>query len=330
MANVLSQQQIDELLGNLRSGELDIDEVEQQQTAQKVKEYDFRSPRKVTKEQLKYLTSIFDSFASFFSMNLTSVLRQNCQIEILQIEEEEYKEFNNALEDSVLVGMFSVNGENVKYEDEQILVEVSKPLSFAIMELLLGGSVVSSQNITRDYTEIELSIMEYLFKMMPQNLNKAWSNYLEVEHSLEVVETNSRIIQFVPNDVTIAIIVMEISIHNVKGIMNVCVPAPLFEKLLPLMDNRNLPKKGDDKLDEQKISLLSSIKKTSLEITGVLGSTDIQIHDLLELQQGDIIILNERKISDDVEIMIEGNHWFTGTVGIKNKNYAVQINNTIN
>jgi len=329
MANVLSQQQIDELLGNLRSGELNIDQVEQQQTTQKVKEYDFRSPRKVTKDQLKYLTNIFDNFARFFSMKLTSVLRQNCEICIIQIEEEEYKEFNNALEDSVLVGMFGMTCEKAKIDDEQILVEIAKPLSFAIMDLLLGGSGVSVPNIDRDYTDIELSIMEYLFNMMLPHLNNAWSNYLEVTHKLDVIETNSRIIQFVPTDVTIAIIVIEVTIQNVKGIMNLCIPTTLFEKLFPLLDTRSA-KKGDDKQEEQKENIFTSIKKTSLDITGLLGSTDIEIQDLLELQKGDIIILNERKISDYVEVTIDSDPWFEGTVGVENKNYAIKINNILN
>ncbi len=327
MSNVLSQQQIDELLGNLRSGELDIDQVEQQRTSQKVKEYDFRSPRKVTKDQIKYLTNIFDNFARFFSMKLTSVLRQNCQIEITHIEEEEYKEFNNALDDSVLVGMFGVTCDKAKIEEEQILVEIARPLSFAIMDLLLGGNG-NILNIERDYTDIELSIMEYIFNLMVPHLNNAWSNYLEVYHTLDVIETNSRIIQFVPPDVTIAIIVIEIEIQDVKGNMNICIPTTLFEKLFPLLDSRSFNKKGDDKQDQQKEYIMGSLKKTSLNITGVLGGTEIEIQDLLELQNGDIIILNDRKASDFVEVMIEGSPWFEGTVGVKNKNYAIKINNT--
>ncbi|NCC87703.1 MAG: flagellar motor switch protein FliM, partial [Clostridia bacterium] len=328
-ANVLSQQQIDELLGNLQSGELNIDQVEEQQTTQKIKEYDFRSPRKVTKDQLKYLTNIFDNFARFFSMKLTSVLRQNCQIEIIQIEEEEYKEFNNALSDSVLVGMFGMTCEKAKIQDEQILLEIAKPLSFAIMDLLLGGSGVKVTNIDRDYTDIELSIMEYVFKMMLPHLNNAWSNYLEVAHTLDVIETNSRVIQFVPPDVTIAIIVIEISIEDVQGIMNLCIPTTLFEKLFPLLGNR-MAKKGDDKQEEQKSNIFTSIKKTGLDITGLLGSTDIEIQDLLELQKGDIIILNERKISDDVEVMVEDSPWFIGKIGVQNKNYSIKISKGIN
>lgn len=326
MANVLSQQQIDELLGNLRSGELDIDQIEQERTSQKVKEYDFRSPRKVTKDQIKYLTNIFDNFARFFGMKLTSVLRQNCQIEITHVEEEEYKEFNNALEDSVLVGMMGMTCDRAKIEDEQVLIEIARPLSFAVMDLLLGGNG-NVLNIERDYTDIELSIMEYIFNLMTPHLNNAWANYLEVEHILNSIETNSRIIEFVPPDVTIAIIVFEIEIQGVKGNMNICIPTTLFEKLFPLLDSRNYNKKGDDKQELRREYILNSLKRSTLNITGVLGSTEIEVQDLLGLQNGDIIILNERKASDFVEVLIEGNPWFEGTVGIENKNYAIKINN---
>lgn len=330
MANVLSQQQIDELLGNLRSGELDIDQVEQQQTKQKVKEYDFRSPRKITKDQIKYLTNIFDNFGNYFSMKLTSVLRQSCQIEAIQVEEEEYKEFNNALDDSVLVGMFEINCDKFKSDDNEILVEISRPLSYQIMDLLLGGSGSSQTKITRDYTDIELSIMQYVFNTMVSPLNQAWSSHLEVKHTFETIETNSRIIQFVPNDVTIAIIVMEVTIQDIKGIINVCVPTTLFEKMFPLIDTRAINKKGDERREEQRLSIITSLKKTQLDVAGILGSTEVQLQDLLGLQQGDVIILNDRRITDQVELAVEGESWYVGNVGVVDKNYGIEINGNIN
>ena len=49
MAEVLSQKQIDELLGNLQKGQVDFNEIEEQSTTSKVKEYDFLSPKKFTR-----------------------------------------------------------------------------------------------------------------------------------------------------------------------------------------------------------------------------------------------------------------------------------------
>ena len=107
MAEVLSQKQIDELLGSLQSGHVDFNEIEEQTTGPKIKEYDFMSPKKFTREQLKLLDNVFDSVSRMFSLQLAGMLRSTCQMEILQVEEEEFREFNNALGDSILVAIIA-------------------------------------------------------------------------------------------------------------------------------------------------------------------------------------------------------------------------------
>ena len=76
--------------------------------------------------------------------------------------------------------------------------------------------------------------------------------------------------------------------------------------------------------------IFDSFKDSKLDVTGILGSTDIEIQDLLELQKGDIIILNNDPIGDCVKVEVEGSPWFTGTVGTQKKNYAIKIENVIN
>lgn len=169
MAEVLSQQQIDELLGNLQSGNMDIKEIEEQNSSQKIKDYDFLSPKKFTREQIKLLENIFDNFARMFALNLSGLLRMNCQCEVLQVEEEEYREFSNALNDSVLVCVIGMHNKNYGIDDKQILMEMSRPISFSIIDRMLGGNGLGYA-IERDYTEIEISLLNYLFNRITPSL----------------------------------------------------------------------------------------------------------------------------------------------------------------
>ncbi len=131
MAEVLSQKQIDELLGSLQSGDTDIQEMEES-ASQKIKEYDFLSPKKFTKEQIRLLQNIFENFARLLSLYLSGQLRIACQVEVLQVEEEEYREFSNALSDSVLVSIMGLHSGTYNVEDKQILLEMSRPISFSV------------------------------------------------------------------------------------------------------------------------------------------------------------------------------------------------------
>ena len=85
MAEQLSQSQIDALLKRMSSGDTAIKEEES-----KVKEYDFKSPKKFTKEQFKALDSLHETFSRLLASYLSGLLRVVCDIEVLQIEEQRY------------------------------------------------------------------------------------------------------------------------------------------------------------------------------------------------------------------------------------------------
>jgi len=327
MAEVLSQQQIDELLGNLQSGSMDFQEIEEQTSGPKIKDYDFLSPKKFTREQIRLLQNIFESFSRLFSLHLSGVLRMNCQAEVIQVEEEEYKEFGNALSDSALIGVMGLHSKEYGIEDKQILVEMTRPISFCILDRMLGGNGTGYQ-VDRDYTEIEISLLTYMFQQVAPILKDAWGNYVDVDHTLDGIETNSQLIQFIQPDESAAIVVIEMTLNDLKGNLNICLPANSLEEIFKIFDskyvkvNRKLDPEQEKQRQEQ---ILDSLKDTPLAVSAILGKTEITLKDLIELQRGDIIPLNSPIAEDSVVLQVEKLKWFTGKIGVKRKNYAVKI-----
>ena len=113
MAEVLSQSQIDELLNNLSTGDVSLQELEASE--KRIKEYDFRSPKKITKETIRLLTGIYENYCRILTSRLTSMLRLMCDVTVEQVEETVFHEYNNALDDYVLMGLI-----DVKYPDDKI------------------------------------------------------------------------------------------------------------------------------------------------------------------------------------------------------------------
>ena len=63
MADVLSQKQIDELLNSFnQQGDKAFEEIEE--NTEKIKVYDFKMPKKFTKEQLKVIENIFENYSN--------------------------------------------------------------------------------------------------------------------------------------------------------------------------------------------------------------------------------------------------------------------------
>jgi flagellar motor switch protein FliM len=327
MAEVLSQQQIDELLGNLQSGGVDIKEMEEKTATQKIKEYDFLSPKKFTREQIKLLENIFDSFSRMLSMRLSALLRMNCQSEVVQVEEEEYREFSNALNDSVLVCIMGMHNKEYNIDDKQVLMEMSRPISFCILDRMLGGNG-SGYNVDRDYTEIELSILDYLFRSFSPIMKDAWANYIDVEHTMDQIETNSQLIQSIQPDESVAIVVIEITMNELKGNVNICLPAGSLEEIFKIFDSKyvKVNKKMDPKLEKhRRDTILNTLKDTPLTVSAILGQTEVTLRDLLGLQEGDIIPLDSPVGADSIVLNVEKLHWFRGKIGEKKNKYAVKI-----
>lgn len=323
---VLSQKQIDELLGNLQSGEMDLKEIEEQSLI-KVKDYDFRSPKKFTKEQLKTLDNIFGNFIKFFELQLASMLRVSCVMEIVQIEEEEFRDYNNALNDSVLMGIIGIESNEINDDSNQFIIEVARPLSFCIIDRLLGGDG-SYYNLSREYTGIELSLIEYMFAQVTQQLTNVWRNYGEITHRLDLIETNSRLIQFISPEETTVIIVIETAIDDLKSNINICLPASVLDFIFKLFDMKYVKEKTRQDFDQdnkRKDMIMDALRDAPLTVTGILGETEIQLQELLSLQKGDVLLLNKEAKDGSVEVKIEDIPWFTATMGKNKNNYAVRI-----
>ena len=124
MGEVLSQSEIDNLLKQLNSGELDVEEMKN--TEEKtVKDYDFARPAKFSKEHLRTLEIIFEHYGRLLSTNLPAYLRMPVQVEVKTSEAVIYSEFSNALSNPVLLGV-------VDFEplDGNIVLEIASNLGF--------------------------------------------------------------------------------------------------------------------------------------------------------------------------------------------------------
>ncbi len=329
MADVLSQQQIDELLNSLNNqGDKAFEDFEEEDNDRKVKNYDFKSPKKFTKEKLKIIDSIFENYARVLSSYLTSLMRIYCKVEVLQIEEQRYYEFNNALPDYVMMSLinFGINDEDIM--ETVAIMQISNPISFTIMDRLMGGSG-SYTEVNRDFTEIEVGLMTSVMTSMAENLKEPWGQYIDIEPSLTTVETNSRVMQSIPPDEVIVLVMFEMEIKDVKNSMSMCIPAMNLESIMSKFSgrwSRNTKQLDPGRENERRQSILDGIKDSGLKIDAVLCETNVDLYDILTLQVDDVIPLN-MPIDENITVKVGNKVWFDGKLGVKNNKKAIKIDN---
>ena len=328
MADTLTQEQIDALLNQALSGE--VIQTASEETKDQVKEYDFRSPKKFTKEKIRSLETIFESYARLLSSYLTGLLRLYCKVSLISIEEQRYFEYNNALPDYVIMGLvdLGINSQNV--EEFTTIVQLSNSLTFTMIDRLLGGRGVAAE-LDRDFTELETSVMKKVAADMANMMEEPWSNYLVLHPTLVGLETNSRVISTVGYDDTMIIIALEVTVNDEnKSILSVCMPAINLDEIMMnyVTKNQKTARKNYDpkRENERRESIMSALNQSSLTITAVLSETQLQMSDVLHLQVNDIIPL-DKNIGSNVVLRIGDKDWFDGKPGIYNNKKAVKIEN---
>ena len=319
MADVLSQNEIDALLKQLSSGELDVDDIEESSKTAKVKEYDFSRPAKFSKEHLRTLEIIFEHFGRLLSSNLPAYLRKNVQIEVMNSEAVTYSEFSNALSNPVLLGVV-----NMAPLTGNIIVEIATNIGYTIIDRLLGG-VGEPLDKARDFSEIELSILERIFNIIIDLLREPWKNVVEIEPYLERIETNSQFAQIISPTEMIAIVTVNINIGGVEGLMNICLPYITLEDVMDKLNTKYWFSTMQDR-DEQSYAdaIETAINKALIPVSAELGKSTITVIDFINLQIGDIIKLN-RNIEDELDIYVGNIVKFKALPGSFSENYAVKV-----
>ena len=231
MGEVLSQNEIDSLLQALSSGELDADDINSIDE-RSAKSYDFRRPAKFSKEHLRTLEIIFEHYGRLLSTNLPVYLRKNIQVSVVNSEACTFSEFSTALANPVLLAVvnFDPLGGNV-------LLEIAANLGYAIIDRMLGGQG-NPLDKSRDFSEIERSIIDKIITVCVQLLREPWKNVTEINPYLERVETNPQFAQIIAPSEMIAIVTINVKIGDVEGLMNVCLPYFTLESVMDKLNTK--------------------------------------------------------------------------------------------
>ena len=327
MADILSQSQIDALLNNLTSGEVDIKEMDSDKKEEEgIKVYDFSSPKKVTRENIKLLNGVYESYSRIISSYLSAVLRLFCEMEVEQIDESIFYEYNNALSDSVLMCVVDFIIPETKKSCGQILVNVSKPLAFSIIDKLMGGNG-DDFSYDRDFTDIEIAILEGLLKQLMEKMEDAWANTIPIEVEYNKIETNARFIQSIGYNDTVLLIVLNTTIKGLSDKITVCIPTMTIDEIIKKSESlMRMGRKagGKEQAEEDRNVMVNNIHKSSLDIRGMLKGTELTLNEVLNIQVGDVIVLKDRT-DDNVMMKVGDETWYKGKWGVKRNRNAIKI-----
>lgn len=323
MTEVLSQSEIDALLSAISSGEVldNIDTKRVEVEHRKIKIYDFKRPDKFSKDQIRTLQMMHENFARVTTTSLSAQLRTLVGIHVASVDQLTYEEFIRSVSNPstlAIVSMDPLKGSSI--------LEIDPSITFTIIDRLFGGAGESPKNLNRELTDIELSVMEGIIVRILGNLREAWSQVIDLRPRLGSIETNPQFAQMVsPNDMVV-LITLETKVADVEGMMNFCIPYITIEPILSKFSAQYWYASVRRGSTSENLKIIKEkLQNIYVETSAELGSMQLPLSDILNLQKGDVVKFTETKITDPVIFKIGTRKKFLCCPGISGSRMAVQL-----
>ena len=321
MAEILSQDEIDALLEVVDDEDINPEELEKSSDLLEQRQitlYDFKRPNRVSKEQLRSIRAMHDKMARNLASAISSLMRSIVEIQLHSVDQMTYGEFLMSLPSPTSFNVFSF-----KPLDGKGVIELNPSIVFPMIDRLLGGPGIPFDT-NREFTDIELNLLEQVLRVITQNMKEVWSPIMEVYPVIEAKESSPNVVQIVAQNEIVIMVVMEIIIGQTSGMMNICYPVISIESLLPKLASRDLMLSETSSRKSRNKELRALLRGAKIELEAVLGYAKLNMKEILDLQVGDIIKLN-RPADDTIVLKVDGREKFIADFGVRRYRRCIKI-----
>ena len=322
--DVLSQAEVENLLSAMDSDQAGSSAPSGSNKASSVREkitvYDFKRPERVGKEQMRALQTMHEGFGRNFGAALSAMLRTIVEVKLTSVDQLTYSEFVFSLENPTCFNL--INAEPL---EGQLIVDINPSVLFPMIDRLLGGSAGGETPARRPLTEIELRLVSRITGLFLKEMQHAWENVMNLDLSVERVESNPQLVQIIPANEVVVLISFELTVGETRGMVNLCIPFNSIEHIGHKLTANSWVSYSKRPPTAESIQLISDrISAAPVEMVIELAQTSIATADLINLRVGDIIA-SEKDIHDPLVVSVEGRPKFHARPGQIKGRKAIEV-----
>lgn len=311
---ILTNDEVDALLSAIHEGDVVVGKSGDAKE-HRIRPYDFRQVSRLSRVDKQRLQYIHESAAVNIGAAMSMYLRGVVECRLIALEEISYRNFADSITNNVHVVVM-----NIRPMEGAGVILMDMDLVLNIIDKSLGGpGIYSSSEGT--LTEVEATIINTIIRdvLIFEGLAVSWKENVEINWSIERTEADMRVVQIARDDELMMSANFAIDGDLGFGRMVVCLPfASIEEFIVGIGDEAKIDK------DEQEEHLRKGIYGVPLDLTSMLGTTEITVSDLFGLKTGDVIRLNN-KAANPLELHVEGLCKYDCRLGISHKRKAVKI-----
>lgn len=319
--NFLTQDEVDALL-NYQSGDKQpkTDQTEDEADYPGgVRPYNMATQNRIVRGRMPALEIINARFANSLQLGLYNFMRRAVDISIGSLNTIKYSDFTRSL-----VVPANINMASMKPLRGTVLFTIDPNLIFLIVDNMFGGDGRFHTRVEgREFTMTEQGIIRRLLDVLFEHYEKAWKSVYQVKFEYLRAEMNPQFANIAsPTDMVVAS-AFELNLGGNRGEFHICIPYTMLEPIRDLLSNSM--QEEQKVADNNWIKMLSKqVQGAEIEITANLGKAQVTLHQILNMQEGDVIALDipETVVATANNVPIMDCHY-----GVLNGHYALKIKN---
>jgi flagellar motor switch protein FliM len=320
MTEVLSQDEIDQLLTAISAGDTDTEDFRPVNDTRKIKIYDFKRPDKFSKEQIRTVSIMHETFARLTTTALSAQLRSMAHVHVASVDQLTYEEFIRSIPTPTTLAV--INMDPLK---GNAILEIDPSVTFSIIDRLFGGTGQGTK-VQRDLTDIEQSVMEGIIVRILANMREAWTQVIDLRPRLGQIETNPQFAQIVPPSEMVVLVTLETKVGEEEGMMNFCIPYITIEPIISKLSSQFWFSSVRRSSTTQYMGVLKEkLSTVEMDVVAEIGTINLPVRDVLNLHVGDVVRLSNVRVGDPFTLSVGNKKKFLCQAGVIGKKVAVQV-----
>ncbi len=305
----LSQEEIDALLG----GESENRETKEENLS--AKPFNFSEVEHIKKGGLPGLDMIFERWIKAFREDVRKIIHD---VGMVSKDNMYITRFNSFMMKIPLPASFSIF--SMKPLKENALLIIDSRLVFTVISVLFGGPAKPFKVEGREFTKLEIKIVQDFVDIILKNFEKVWENLYPVDIELISIELNPSLAKIVSPNEKIIVVECSLDIGGYEAPFFFVFPQGMFMPIKDIVYSQS-PLTEDPVWKENLINKVLSLK---LILTLELAKKTFKVRDILSWDIGTEIKLDVTK-DDELPLYVEDSKKFLAKLGKVENKYAALI-----
>mgnify|MGYP001151349983 CR=1 FL=1 len=283
--------------------------------------YDFRRPDKFSKDHIRSIQSIHETFDRYVSNHLSAQVRAAVHVELVQLEQTTLGDYLDHLPSQTVLYLAELEP-----LVGRVIVQLDFGIASRLIDRMLGGAGEERPSFTSvTVTEIELSLLQDVGNGIFSELVGAWEHVVKLQQSrCEVVLSAQQLQGMLPSEIVL-LVRHDVRLFDAQGAITVVLPASTLEPIMPRLNARVLfanPRRTTG--SESIADLAAQLQEVSLQVRVEIGRTVLTVAELLELDAGDVVLF-QAPVTRPLRVYVEDEPCFLGFPGRRGQSFAVRI-----